>query len=177
MQVNPVLTGCERVFDVDEVIVSKTDLKGKITYANRTFAKLAGVSPKDAVGKPHNFIRHPDMPRSVFKLLWETVSGGDEIFAYVINRSLNGDHYWVLAHVTPSYGKNGQIVGYHSNRRATDRPVIDEHIIPLYAELTAIESTAISPKEGLKAGYEKLMSVFSGSLSEYNKYILSLGGA
>jgi PAS domain-containing protein len=68
------IKGKELFFNSDEVIVSKTDLKGIITYANDTFAKLAEISRKDAIGKPHNFIRHPQMPRCIFKLLWDTVS-------------------------------------------------------------------------------------------------------
>ncbi|WP_135077426.1 PAS domain-containing protein [Terasakiella sp. SH-1] len=173
---NPDLTGTERYFDKDEVIVSKTDTKGIITYANRTFGRLAGMTPQQAVGKNHNIIRHPHMPRCVFKLLWDTISQGHEIFAYVINRSLNGDHYWVLAHVTPSYNKAGEIVGYHSNRRVPNREVIDTAIIPLYSSLLEIEKSHESPKEGMMAGLNKAVEVIGGSGKEYNHFIMSLGG-
>ena len=172
---NPHLTGVERFFDKDEVIVSKTNTKGIITYANRTFAKLADMSPQQAVGKNHNVIRHPHMPRAVFKLLWDTVSQGHEIFAYVVNRSLNGDHYWVLAHVTPSYDKSGNIVGYHSNRRVPNREIVDGAIIPLYKDLLDLEQSFASPKEGLNAAFEKAVDVIGGSGKEYNHFIMSLG--
>jgi hypothetical protein len=65
-------------------------------------------------------VRHPRMPRCVFKLLWETIQSGQDIFAYVCNLARNGDHYWVYAHVTPTFDEKGSIIGYHSNRRAPD---------------------------------------------------------
>ena len=108
------LTGVERTFNEGEVIVTKTDLKGRITYANDIFQRASAVTEKDALGQPHNFIRHPDMPRSIFKLMWETIASRQELFAYVVNRALNGDHYWVYAHVTPSFNDAGEIVGYLS---------------------------------------------------------------
>ena len=111
------LTGVERTFGTDEIIVSKTDTKGRIIYANEVFLRLAGFSEREIIGQPHSIIRHPAMPRCVFKLLWDTISSGKECFAYVLNRSKNGDHYWVLAHVTPTFDSKGTIVSYHSNRR------------------------------------------------------------
>lgn len=172
---NPELTGVERFFDPDEVIVSKTDTKGIITYANRTFSKMAGISPQNAVGKPHNIIRHPHMPRCVFKLLWDTISTGNEIFAYVINRSINGDHYWVLAHVTPSYNQTGEIIGYHSNRRVPNRDIVNEAIVPLYDALLKLEQSFDSPKEGLEAAFAHAVQVITDTGMEYNEFIASLG--
>ena len=74
------LTGVERTFDDDEIIVSKTDLKGHITYANNVFLRLADMTEKEALGAPHSVIRNPEMPRAVFKLLWDTIQQGKEIF-------------------------------------------------------------------------------------------------
>jgi PAS domain S-box-containing protein len=87
-----------------------------ITYANQVFVRVAGYSEQELPGQAHNLIRHSDMPRCVIKLLWVTISQGNEIFAYVINLSRNGDHYWVLAHVTPSFDAAGKITNYHSSR-------------------------------------------------------------
>ena len=75
-------------------------------------------------GQAHNIIRHPDMPRCVFDLLWKTIAGGEEIFAYVKNMAKNGDHYWVFAHVTPTFDAGGRIMGYHSNRRVPERGAV-----------------------------------------------------
>ena len=140
------VTGVERFFDDDEIIVSKTNLKGHITYANRVFLRLADYAEQDVLGQPHSIIRHPDMPRCVFKLLWDTLQKGEEIFAYVVNRSKNGDHYWVLAHVTPSFDEAGKIIGYHSNRRVPDRTVLESTIIPLYKSLLDEEKRRKDPQ-------------------------------
>jgi hypothetical protein len=78
------------------------------------------------------------MPRCVFKVLWQTIEAGQEIFAYVLNMSKDGDGYWVFAHVTPTFDEDEQIVGYHSNRRCPDRSQI-EAIAPIYQALLAEE--------------------------------------
>lgn len=87
----------------DEFIVSKTDPKGRITYANRTFMKISGFAEPELLGIQHNVVRHPDMPRAVFKLLWETLERGEEFFGYVKNLCRDGSFYWVLANITPDY--------------------------------------------------------------------------
>lgn len=172
---NPQLTGKERFFDEDEIIVSKTDLQGNITYANRTFFKLAGVTEKECLGKPHSLIRNPTMPRCVFKLLWDRLKSGKEIFAYVNNRSSNGDSYWVFAHVTPSRDTQGEIVGYHSNRRVPNRKIVETHIIPLYEDLLATEKAQASPKEGLQASTDKVQAILKEKKMSFNEFMFSLG--
>lgn len=79
-QDNQRLTGVERHFDEHEIIVSKTDLKGRITYANDTFLRVAGYRENEILGQPHSIIRHPDMPRCVFVLLWQTIEAGSRDF-------------------------------------------------------------------------------------------------
>ncbi|MGO1120847.1 PAS domain-containing protein [Rhodovibrionaceae bacterium A322] len=172
---NPQTTGVERKLDPNDIIVSKTDLTGKITYGNRAFYKFADLTEKKCVGVQHNIIRHPDMPRSVFDLLWTTLKNGQEIFAYVVNRSANGDHYWVLAHVTPSRDQNGKITSYHSNRRAPNRQVLTQHITPLYDQLLRIEKAAGSPKEGLAAANKAISDRLADAKMGFNEYMFSLG--
>ncbi len=92
-------TGKEVFFDRDHFIVSKTDLKGRITYVNRAFCAIAGYGEGELLGAPHSIIRHPDMPRAVFKLLWDRLAEGCEVFAQVKNLTRNGDFYRVFAHV------------------------------------------------------------------------------
>lgn len=168
------LTGRERTFANDEVIVSKTDLKGRITYANRVFLRLADMTEKEAIGAPHSVIRNPTMPRCVFKLLWDTIQNGKEIFAYVVNRSQNGDHYWVLAHVTPSRDSSGNIVGYHSNRRVPDRRILDQTIIPLYRSLLQEEERHPNRKEGMQSAYNTLVNLLQEKKVAYDEFVLSL---
>ena len=168
------LTGVERFFDEDDVIVSKTDMKGRITYANRTFLQVAGYTEAEILGQPHSIIRHPDMPRAVFKFLWDTIEAGQEIFAYVINRAKNGDHYWVYAHVTPSYDNSGRMIGYHSNRRVPDRHVLENSVIPLYRALCDEEARHVNGKEQLAAGYRMLVDTIAGTGLPYDEFVASL---
>lgn len=169
------LSGNEISLEEDEIIVSKTDLSGKITYGNRTFYKFAGLDENSCIGTQHNVVRHPDMPRVVFDMLWETIAGGQEIFAYVMNRHANGDHYWVFAHVTPSRDSNGQISGYHSNRRKPNRSVIDDHIIPLYAQLKQIEDSDPMPKDGLSKARASVNELLANAGMTFNQHMFALG--
>src|SRR5476649_17918 len=105
-----VATGVERTFGDDEIIVTKTDTKGRITYANDVFLRVSAYPETEMLGQPHSMIRHPDIPRCVFKLLWDELEARREIFAYVLNLAGDGAHYWVLAHVTPSVGSDGRVV-------------------------------------------------------------------
>ena len=170
------LSGKELFLEPDEIIVTKTDTTGRMTYGNRTFYKLAGYNEQECIGKQHNIVRHPEMPRVVFKLAWDTIKDGREIFAYVNNRSKNGDNYWVLAHMTPSRNAAGEIIGFHSNRRAPDKKIIDEVIVPLYDHLLQIEKSAVSPKDGLDASYADLQALLKNKKQTFNEFTLSLGG-
>jgi PAS domain S-box-containing protein len=167
-------TGKERHFKPEELIVSKTDLKGRLTYANDVFLRLSDYSEKQVLGQPHAMIRHPDMPRCIFKLLWDQIASGKEIFAYVVNMAKNGDHYWVLAHVTPTFNERHEVIGYHSNRRVPDRKIVEEKIIPLYAELRKVEDSTANRKEGMNAASELLAKKLSDAGMAYDKFIQSL---
>ncbi|MCF6172736.1 MAG: PAS domain-containing protein [Campylobacteraceae bacterium] len=126
-------------FNENEVITSKTDLKGHIVYANDVFCRVSEMKTKEVIGQPHNIIRHPDMPRAIFKLLWDQISSGSEIFAYVKNMRFDGGFYWVYANVTASLDTRGSIVGYYSIRRKVN-PKALEIIKPLYEKLLSLES-------------------------------------
>jgi PAS domain S-box-containing protein len=166
-------TRVERFFPEDEIIVSKTDLKGKITYANRTFLTIADYKESEILGQPHNVIRHPDMPRCVFKLLWDTIQSGQEIFAYVLNMARTGDHYWVFAHVTPTFNDHGQIIGYHSNRRVPGRTQV-ELFSEVYGQLLEEERRHNNPRAGMDAGGNMLKSMIAAKGMEYSEFIFSV---
>ena len=166
-------TGRERTFPEDEIIVSKTDLKGIITYANQTFIRVAGYTEQELLGQPHNIIRHPDMPRCVFQLLWDTISAGEEIFAYVVNLCKNGDHYWVLAHVTPTFDESGRITGYHSSRRKPDQSAVDT-VSGLYRQLLEKEESYTDWREGMAAATALLMENLENMGTQYDELIFAL---
>jgi PAS domain S-box-containing protein len=169
-----VLTGRERFFDKDEIIVSKTDLKGKILYANRVFLRVGGFEEDEIIGAPHSILRNPEMPRCIFKLLWDTIQAGDECFAYVVNRAKNGDHYWVLAHVTPSHDVMGNVNGYHSNRRVPNKAVLSNTIAPLYKKLLDQENSFGNAKDGMNAAHATLTNILKEKGLSYDQFIFSL---
>jgi PAS domain S-box-containing protein len=166
-------TGVENLLGEEELIVSKTDLKGRIIYANDIFLRLAKYSYTELIGAPHNLIRHPDMPRCVFKLLWDTLQSKREIFAYVVNLAKDGGHYWVFAHVTPTFDHQGNVVGYHSNRRKPDRGPI-ERIKPIYKALSEEEGRHANAKEGMRAGSDMMIDLLTKKGLAYDEFVLSL---
>jgi PAS domain S-box-containing protein len=169
----PTPTGKERFFGENELIVSKTDLRGRIIYANDMFLKIADFTEAEVLGQPHSMIRHPEMPRCVFKLLWDSVESGREIFAYVVNMTKYGDHYWVFAHVTPTFDSAGKIVGYHSNRRSPNRASVAT-IKELYAMLLREEARHSDARKGMMAAYEMLVKILSDKGVEYGEYIFGV---
>lgn len=166
-------SGHERTFGDDEIIVTKTDLQGRITYANDVFLRVASYTEREVIGAAHSIVRHPDMPRSVFKLLWDTIQQRDEIFAYVLNMASNGDHYWVFAHVTASYDMAGNHIGYHSNRRVPQADAL-EQVKPLYAKVLAIEQAQASPRAEVEAGFNALVSTLGSLNMTYGQFVFSL---
>lgn len=167
-------SGNELFFDESEIIVTKTNPKGNITYANDVFIRLSGYHEEELLGAQHSIVRHPEMPRAIFKLLWETIQTKEEIFAYVKNMSRNGDYYWVFAHVTPSYSVDGDITSFHSNRRVPNRKILEKTIEPLYKSLLEEEKKHNNKKTGLEKSYEKLMEVLEQKGKNYDEFILSL---
>ncbi len=168
-------TGALRTFGQDEIIVSKTDLQGRITYANDVFLRIARYDEHEVLGRPHNLIRHPEMPKVVFSLLWSEIQAGREIFAYVLNLAADGVGYWVFAHVTPTWS-GGQIVGYHSNRRSPSRSAIDA-ISPVYRALLAEEQRHRLPSDAIAASGALLQSVLTERAMTYDELVWSLAGS
>lgn len=166
-------TGREISFHEDEIIVSKTDPKGRITYANDVFLRVSGFRESEILGKPHNLIRHPAMPRCVFDLLWKTIQGGDEMFAYVLNLAKGGDAYWVFAHVTPSRDASGACVGFHSNRRVPHGDAL-EKIRPLYARLLEAERRAGDPRSAIESSSELLARILEAAGTDYQRFVFGL---
>jgi PAS domain S-box-containing protein len=167
----PMPSSLERVMQEDDFIISKTDTKGYITYCNKIFMQMAMMQEDELLGKPHKIIRHPDMPRIIFKTFWEYISSGKEIFAYVKNLSKDGSYYWVFANITPSYDKNQHIVGYYSVRIKPSSTAL-EVIKPLYEKLLSLEK-----REGLEASERYLTTLLKEKGVNYDEFIISLQAA
>ena len=166
-------TGEARTFAPDELIVSKTDLRGVITYANDVFLRISRYELHDVIGRPHNLIRHPEMPRAVFALLWQTLAEGRELFAYINNLASDGAHYWVLAHVTPSYSADGAVIGYHSNRRRPSPGAI-RTVTPLYRRLVEEERRHTTAKAAVAASSRLLDELVAAEAGSYEEFIWSV---
>ena len=167
------VTGQVREVAVQDLFFSTTDRKGLIRSGNQIFVRVSAYPLEALLGAPHNVIRHPDMPRAVFKLLWDTLTKGDEIFAYVLNMAKSGDHYWVFAHVTPTFTRDGGITGFHSNRRVPEKRALDA-IKPIYASLKAIEDGARDRASGLEASYAAVLKLLRDKGMSYDEFVFSL---
>ena len=159
----------EKVMREHDFIVSKTDPKGRITYGNETFIEYSGYSEEELLGAQHNIIRHPDMPRGVFKFLWDNIAAGNEVFAYVKNMAKDGSFYWVFANVTPDYDDNGNIIGYLSVRRAPKRSAV-QVVEGLYRLMLSAEQTA-GPRDACDASLALLGSVLKEKGLSYEELI------
>ena len=139
--------------DPKRYIVSETDAKGKITYANDYFMEVSGYTQEELIGQPHSIVRHPDMPKVVFKLLWETLKKGKNINAVVKNLAKDGRYYWIFTEFEIRKDTDtGEIIGYHASRKTISKHVI-EIIAELYKELLAIEKS-----EGVDASEKYLIA-------------------
>lgn len=167
-------TDVEVNFGRDDLIVSKTDVKGRITYANQPFCRISGYAEKELIGRPHSIIRHPNMPRAVFKLIWDALAEGREIFAYVKNLTKSGEFYWVFAHVTPSFDADKCIVGFHSNRRLPNRKIVTTAIEPVYAEVRQQEQRHHNGQEALAAGVKAIGQILRAKKMNYDEFVFSL---
>jgi PAS domain S-box-containing protein len=166
-------TNREIVMDDGDFIVSKTDLKGRITYANRVFMTVAKYSEAELLGVQHNIIRHPDMPRGVFRLLWNTIESGEECFAYVKNLAKSGEFYWVYANVTVDHDGDGRPIGYFSVRRKPSRQGI-ESVIPVYQEMLRIEQQA-GVRNAPDTSMSWLIDLLRSKGTTYEEFIHTLG--
>ncbi|ARE80089.1 energy taxis response protein CetC [Campylobacter helveticus] len=158
----------EIVLADDTLITSKTDLKGDIIYANADFLKYAGYKMDEILYKPHNIVRHEDMPKTVFKCLWDYIVEGNEIFAFVKNKAKSGDYYWVFANITASFDEKRNIINYYSVRRKPNPkaiPIIES----VYKTLLEKEREG-----GIKEGVKTLMELVGSYKMTYNQLIFDL---
>lgn len=152
----------------NDFIVSKTNHKGVISYCNEIFISMAGYDEKDLLGKNHNIIRHPDMPKAAFKLAWDLIDKGEEFFGFVKNISKTGEYYWVFANITADYDNNGKIIGYTSVRRKPNSKAI-EAVIPIYKQMVELEK-----RQDINASTKFLLDFLEENNISYTNLILSL---
>ncbi|MFN7931190.1 MAG: PAS domain-containing protein [Blastocatellia bacterium] len=159
----------EREFHLHELFFSTTDKKGRIQAGNHVFARVSGYELSAIIGQPHNLVRHPDMPRAVFKLLWDYLKANASMVAYVKNLASDGRYYWVVALVTPLSE------GYLSVRFKPSSALFPE-VRTLYQELVEQENNMLRagrhPKEAMQLASEKLLSVLQAKgFADYNDFM------
>ena len=162
------ITNNEKQLGENDFIVSKTDTKGRIIYCNEIFAKMAGYPPADLIGANHNIIRHPDMPRLAFKIVWDAIQNKKEFFGFVKNLCADGEYYWVLAYITADLDERGNIISYSSIRRKPPQSAIDQ-IIPIYQQLLEAEKSG-----GIDASSKILNSLLKQHKMEYDEFVINL---
>ena len=155
--------------ETDRYIVSKTDPKGFITFANTYFCTICGYSADELIGSAHNIIRHPDMPRLAFKMMWDEINQGHDFIAIVKNLAKDGRYYWVMTEFRPYRDPlSGEIYEHTAYRKAPPRSAINE-IIPIYAKLLEAEKTG-----GIKASKKVLDEILAQKGKSYTEWILEL---
>jgi len=111
----------DEVFFDGRSLISETDTKGIIVYVNRKFVEMSGYSKEEAIGQPHNILRHPDMPKLAFEQMWKTIESGKIWEGYVKNLRKDGKFYWVIVNIVPKLDDNGEITGYIASRKVPQR--------------------------------------------------------
>ncbi|MBI5006145.1 MAG: PAS domain S-box protein [Nitrosomonadales bacterium] len=165
-------TSVEKVMREGDFIVSMTDLKGIITYGNRIFIEYSGYSESELLGSQHNIIRHPDMPRAVFKLLWDKIQKKEECFAYVKNMAKDGSFYWVFTNVTPTYDSSGNVTGYFSVRRKPKQSGV-QAASALYAAMLEAERKA-GAANAIAASTRVLVDILNEKGLGYDELVLAI---
>jgi PAS domain S-box-containing protein len=138
----PIPIDKEVSWDKTQIIMSKTDLYGTIEYANEVFVDVCGYEDYELMAQPHNIIRHPDMPKIVFKVLWENIQKGNQFHGIVKNLAKSGRYYWVITNFEYLRDENGNVINYIARRKAVPQDVITKHIEPLYKKLLQIEQVS-----------------------------------
>lgn len=165
-------TATERIMGQNEYILSTTDQQGRITSVNDVLVDYSGYSRAELLHAQHNIIRHPDMPRSVFWLAWETLREGEDFYGYIKNMCKDGSFYWVFAHILPEHDGTGEIIGYRSVRRVPRREALAT-IMPLYEEMRAAEQAA-GAKDAIAAGLDVLSRFLGERGLSYDQLVARL---
>jgi len=166
--IKPVPIEKEIPLDPFRTIMSKTDKKGIIEFANDYFMEISGYKEWELMGQPHNVIRHPDMPKIIFKMLWDRLYEGKNIHAVVKNLAKDGSYYWVVTDFQTKYNDDGDIIAYYSRRKAVPESV-KNYFSDLYKKLKKIEESG-----GMEASGAYLKALLEDAGMSYDEFILDV---
>jgi PAS domain S-box-containing protein len=160
----------EKEMPEEEFLVLKTDLKGTMIYGNRSFIEFSGYEEKELIGQPHKMLRHPDMPRAIFRLMWETLEDNREFFGYLKYLRKDGSYFWSFANLTPSFDDNQKVNGSFSVQRKP-HPKRVAFFSDLYQKMVAVEKQYSTDKEMMDASTEVLNDALNGR--DYDEFIFN----
>ncbi|MBB5193327.1 PAS domain S-box-containing protein [Silvimonas terrae] len=155
-----------------EYIVSSSDLAGRITVVNDVLIEYSGYTEAELMGRQHNILRHPDMPRALFWLIWETIKHGEDFQGYVKNLCKDGGFYWVHARISPQFDAEGHPTGYQSVRRKPARRAVDKAAV-LYQHMLAAEA-AVASADAVAAGLQVLQAELAAQQLAYEQWVARL---
>jgi len=171
MMVEP--TGVERVLAPEDILVSRTDPRGRLTYVNDSFLAVTGYRDVDLLGRRHDVIRHPDMPRAVLRLLRASLTARCVVFGYVVNLTADGSHYWALAHIRPSFDRRGTVIGYDATAQTAGAAALRE-VVPLYARLVQEEQRHLNAASAIDASTALLAAFLDDRGQTYDQLVWQL---
>jgi PAS domain S-box-containing protein len=155
-------------WDTSKTIVSKADLYGTLEYVNDTFSEVSGYDESELVGQPHNIIRHPDMPKVIFKVLWDNIQKGKKFHGIIKNLAKSGKYYWVITDFDYVVNEDAKITKYIARRKAISTGVI-EKVEELYKKLSKIEQVS-----GIEASEKYLIGYLEDHNVDYVELITKL---
>jgi PAS domain S-box-containing protein len=168
MVYRPIVLNKEIKFSKKKFIVSKTDIKGDIIFINKNFSEVSGYSETELIGQPHNILRHPDMPKAVFFLVWKSLLAGNPISGVIKNLAKDGRYYWVIADLETKMDTQGNIKSLVAFRRSPPQDVIDS-VTELYRTMLAIEK-----KHGMEQSIIYLQAFLEEQEVTYDEFIAEL---
>lgn len=159
----------EVIWDKRSTLMSRTNKHGHIMASNEAFQEVSGYTEAELYNQPHSLIRHPDMPKVVFKILWENLKGRQNFHAIIKNLSKSGKYYWVITNFEIIRNEKDEITAFVSYRKALPKSLINQHIAPLYERLLKIEKA-----NGMEVSERYFKGFLEDRKTTYDKFIRTL---
>ena len=156
-------------WDKTKTLISETDVKGTITNVNDVFCAVAHYSASELIGQPHNLIRHPDMPKLIFKLLWDNLKVGNNFVGVIKNLAKTGEYYWVVTDFEMRRDAMGNITHYIGRRKSVPEAAINNYLAPFYESLLKMEKIG-----GVELSSRFFMNYLTKQGKDYIDFVISI---
>ncbi len=159
-------------FISDKILISKTDTQGNITYCSPSFLQLCGYDEQELMGRSHNLLRHPDMPKGIYYLMWENLKANREFNAFILNKTKSGQSYWAFTNITPVHTVEGKLVGYTCAKRPANEAGIG--LFSVYYEQMRDEERRLGDNEGPRKSAQLLQEILAATGDSYEASVFKL---